>query len=391
MSTNIRPLVALSFTLTFLASAGCDELTPAEMIEDADLSDDAEPSDDVELGEDADLSAEAADAAQAGDGSEAVDPAALKLHLKFDEESGTALSNSGDPMFSAQFRSGASYEWVAAGNPNCIRGGCLRFLIGAVNTNGISTNLRLNGAVHPSNTEYNYGRTIDASMSFSAWVNVESGQTAGKHQILSGDNGGNDWSLLYRDCTATTCRLSLFTGGTEYITAIDLVLGQRYHVAATYNTANHQATVYWNGSAVGTASPSWTDVRTTLPIYIGENPHNNWDERFKGYIDDVRVYGSALAGSNDVKAVACDDGDPSTIDTFEVTNGVASCTNTIPACLTDADCGTSFNPCQAFMCSAQHTCVPVPANEGMCCSFNQGGPGACHSGTCGDILKGDAC
>lgn len=278
----------------------------------------------------------------------------LMLHLKLNEGGGSTLVNSGDPAITAAFRPGGAYEWIAAGDPRCIMGSCVRLLGTGSNVNGISTNLGLDGAPKPGFTSYQYAHATDTSMSYSTWVVLEATQTTGRRMILSGEDGGLDWSLVYRQSAGPNFTVGFYDADFRETAAI-LKPGVRYHLAVTFNTATRTTTAYVNGREVVSRGNMPTSPATVYPILVGENPRNDWNEPMKGVIDEVRVYKRVLAPSpsenepglaqSELDAVACDDGDQWTADTFvagslnaDGTYGAASCQHAPIECFVDADC-----------------------------------------------------
>jgi hypothetical protein len=65
------------------------------------------------------------------------------------------------------------------------------------------------------------------------------------------------------------------------------------HLAATYDGAALR--LYVNGALVRTTAYAGSIATSASPLRIGGN--SVWPEWFKGLIDDVRVYGRALTGS----------------------------------------------------------------------------------------------
>jgi hypothetical protein len=89
-------------------------------------------------------------------------------------------------------------------------------------------------------------------------------------------------------------------GGTrEYATSsTPYAYGSWYHLAGTYDGANLRT--YVNGLLVATVPFSSAIVRYDQPLYLGANGAGN--DRFKGIMDDVRIYSRALSG-NEVQAL----------------------------------------------------------------------------------------
>lgn len=104
-----------------------------------------------------------------------------------------------------------------------------------------------------------------------------------------------DASFRYRLKTGGATTTLIGGGGAA------LVAGQWHHVAATYDGANMR--IYQDGQEVGSIAKNGPlDVSdASVATYIGMNPGAT--NRFKGLIDDVRIYSVALSPTQ-VEAVA---------------------------------------------------------------------------------------
>jgi hypothetical protein len=72
-----------------------------------------------------------------------------------------------------------------------------------------------------------------------------------------------------------------------------IVAGQKYHVAGTYDGANMR--LYVNGVQVASKALTGGATTSSNPVLIG-----SWDggsEFFKGVIDEVAIYRSALSAT----------------------------------------------------------------------------------------------
>ena len=116
-----------------------------------------------------------------------------------------------------------------------------------------------------------------------AWVYPTSTST-GRHQVISSDNGGYDWSLL-RD--GATWRV--FTGATSWNTGFSVDLEAWQHVVAVFIPGTGTK-FYKNGVEAFTTNIGY-DTGDDI-IAVGQNPPNA--EYFAGIIDEVVVYSRAL-------------------------------------------------------------------------------------------------
>lgn len=124
-----------------------------------------------------------------------------------------------------------------------------------------------------------YGATMEA------WVYPTS-SSAGRHHVVSSDNGGYDWSLLREGPL-----WYLFTGENSRSTGLTVDLNTWQHVVAVFDPARGTK-FYKDGVEVDIPyiSTDWNDNN----IGIGKNPGAN--EYFAGQIDEVRV--SSVARSS---------------------------------------------------------------------------------------------
>jgi hypothetical protein len=118
-----------------------------------------------------------------------------------------------------------------------------------------------------------------------AWVYPESIEW-GRHQVISTDDGGYDWSLL---CEGETWQV--FIGNESANTELAVNPGQWQFVAAVFEP-NSGVWFYKNDQKV--FIPSIDYDTSDNNIAIGNNP-GPWDECFPGKIDEVRVYDRALS------------------------------------------------------------------------------------------------
>ena len=84
-----------------------------------------------------------------------------------------------------------------------------------------------------------------------------------------------------------------------------ITLGQWYHAAASYNSANGRAVLYINGDSVATTIFSGNPLINDNPddIYIGGIGASNFSgNKFKGMIDEVRIWKNIVRTSAEIKA-----------------------------------------------------------------------------------------
>jgi hypothetical protein len=148
-------------------------------------------------------------------------------------------------------------------------------------------------------------RVSGSAISITAAVKVAS-FAAPNHwgRIISQATGTADHTHWWMVSLANASfRYRLKAGGvtTTLIGSGSLVAGQWHHVAATYDGANMR--LYQDGQEVGSVAKTGSlDVADeSVATYIGRNPGDT--NSFKGLIDDVTIYSSALSPAQ-VAAVA---------------------------------------------------------------------------------------
>jgi predicted ribosomally synthesized peptide with SipW-like signal peptide len=132
-----------------------------------------------------------------------------------------------------------------------------------------------------------YSPSLSDPLTLSAWVSVPTA-LSGRRQIVSPDDAGYDWSILYDEFD----QWALFTGE-GVLRGPSITTGQPTLVTGVWDPEASETRLYVNGSLVATG-PLATGT-TTNAFRIGDNP--DFDENFNGWIDDVRIYSRALSAS----------------------------------------------------------------------------------------------
>ncbi|WP_049937012.1 LamG domain-containing protein [Haloplanus natans] len=132
-----------------------------------------------------------------------------------------------------------------------------------------------------------YSPSLSDPLTLSAWVSVPTA-LSGRRQIVSPDDAGYDWSILYDEFD----QWALFTGE-GVLRGPSITTGQPTLVTGVWDPEASETRLYVNGSLVATG-PLATGT-TTNAFRIGDNP--DFDENFNGWIDDVRIYTRALSAS----------------------------------------------------------------------------------------------
>ncbi len=143
--------------------------------------------------------------------------------------------------------------------------------------------------------------TLDLSdaMTITAWIKSES--TSGPRVIVSKWNDNSwDYSYIFKDHNySDKLRITLTKGGLrgdlgDLTGAAFIPLETWIHVAATYDSDTLR--LYFNGVQDGTLSASGTIKNSATALLIGAvYTGGGIQEKFKGAIDDIRIYNRALS------------------------------------------------------------------------------------------------
>ncbi len=166
--------------------------------------------------------------------------------------------------------------------------------------------LRLDSA--GEHVEINSRFGTPANVTLSAWVNLDAARnnseivSLGNNLVLRADDNSQGLSLFY------------YRGPGDWVsignTGINLDGEGWNHVAAVFDDANDQVTLYHNGVQVEilstTDSIDWTDdANTSANTYIGTHGNSSSSFDYRGLIDDVRIYNRALS-SGEIAALAAE-------------------------------------------------------------------------------------
>ena len=127
-----------------------------------------------------------------------------------------------------------------------------------------------------------------------AWV-YPGGTSAGRHQIISSDNTGYDWSLLREGGN-----WAVFNGSGSVDTGASVDVNRWQHIAAVFRPGQG-VRFYKNGNLAGNSSAIGYDTSTS-PIAVGRHPDTGVGQYFDGRIDDVRIFNRAL-GDAEIQAM----------------------------------------------------------------------------------------
>jgi hypothetical protein len=133
------------------------------------------------------------------------------------------------------------------------------------------------------------------------WVNHS--VIAGASRVLIGKtDGGNaaDWGYGIRTASNGNTFMEIGNGTTSITTPTSaLSINTWYQVVGVWtNVASNSLALYINGSLVGSNSHSFTSIKnTTSPLYTGSFNGGQFSQWFNGRMGVVRMYNSALTGS----------------------------------------------------------------------------------------------
>ncbi|OJJ21025.1 hypothetical protein BKI52_10650 [marine bacterium AO1-C] len=158
--------------------------------------------------------------------------------------------------------------------------------------NSRGTMLTLDGAGDyvevADNTSINFN-----SQSFTVEMWVKSASNAGTQTLISKQNGGAGYDLIYNGGTSLVFTVTDGIGSTSTKTfGTSLSTTDWSHIAAVYNSATGNTTIYVNGQT-DFAGPGTAGINASnaLPLRIGAN--QSAANAFTGNVDEVRIWNAA--------------------------------------------------------------------------------------------------
>ncbi|PIA82202.1 hypothetical protein BFR04_10570 [Gaetbulibacter sp. 4G1] len=124
-----------------------------------------------------------------------------------------------------------------------------------------------------------------SEISLMAWVKTD--PTANGSRVIVGES--NFYLRLHADN-----RLFIEASGTNLNSSNSLPTNQWVHVASTYNSTSGLLKLYVNGEEVASTSKSGNLSTSSTPFTIGKSP-NTYQNYFKGFIDEVRLFNKGLS------------------------------------------------------------------------------------------------
>lgn len=135
-------------------------------------------------------------------------------------------------------------------------------------------------------TTLNIDQSGSTDITMAAWVYPTS-TSWGRHQVISSDNGGFDWSLLREG------RMwHAFVGNTSWNSGFAVDINKWQYVAVVFR-AGEDVIFYKNAVSSSRGAAPATDTRDNN-IAIGDNP-GWWSEYFNGIISDVMIFDRGLS------------------------------------------------------------------------------------------------
>lgn len=177
------------------------------------------------------------------------------------------------------------------------------------------------------------------ALTLSAWIYTDGTDTKQFPYIMGKVNTNNNY-VMYLSNTAMSATMGLNTGALTNCAKTSFAHNQWNLVTTTYDGAN--ISIYVNGALKGTCAKTGNIVPNNDPFIIGDkgNGSNN-PNPFKGKIDDVRVYNTALSASevlalyNEVPADGGDTTPPAVSLTAPSASATISNTTTVSATASD--------------------------------------------------------
>jgi len=150
----------------------------------------------------------------------------------------------------------------------------------------LGTSLRFDGSDDYVQTTRNIDQGGSTDITITAWV-YPTRTGPGRHQIISTDDGGFDWSILRQGN-----QWCAFTGDASWGSGFNVDLNAWQHVAVVFKP-DEDVVFYKNAVSRFRGSAPATDANDGN-VAIGNNP-GPWDEYFQGKIDEVAIYDRALS------------------------------------------------------------------------------------------------
>ncbi len=193
----------------------------------------------------------------------------LVAYWAFEETEGDTASDS----------SGNGHDGTLMGNPQRVDG----YFGGALEFDGDGDEVNV-----PFHEDLN-----QETFTISAWANVEP-ESANHRAVVSSRDDGPQRGYIFYATPQNTWQFWTGGGGWKSVQGPDVKLGEWDHLAGVYAGGNQKFFV--NGELVGERNDAAVSVNTAQEFLIGAgaNETANHNYRFRGMIDEVRVYDRAL-------------------------------------------------------------------------------------------------
>ena len=134
---------------------------------------------------------------------------------------------------------------------------------------------------------------LTSSYTLEAWVRptaLSGYQTVLIKEVTSGCG-------YWLQTTDNTIASGFSNGGCrEYVSTTPTIpLNQWSHLAAVFNDSANTYTLYLNGTAIRTATETTAPVPNTQALVFGQDGCTCGNERWRGLVDDIRIYNRALS------------------------------------------------------------------------------------------------
>ncbi len=150
--------------------------------------------------------------------------------------------------------------------------------------------------------DVNIGHSLvldSASITLAAWVNASVLNTW-NGIITKIDTGAPRHGLNLQAGTSQNLASLIYdgVGGGSYVRSVTVpATGTWYHVAVTHNAADNRTIVYVNGNNEKETTAYGLAHLAGVDTVIGRFYTNSTGLRFKGLLDEVRIYNRALSGA----------------------------------------------------------------------------------------------
>jgi prepilin-type N-terminal cleavage/methylation domain-containing protein len=177
-----------------------------------------------------------------------------------------------------------AYDTSGYGNDGALVGGATQVSASTCGL-GLGGCLQLDGVGDYITIAHDPIFDIETNMTISAWIKRDTIDT--DDSIISKDGAGVGWDY---DFYIYTNRLTLFSDTTGDVSSTGEILDSKWH-HVSFVRNNNDAIFYIDGATAGTATFTQPFAVNSRDLHIG---NSFFSSEFDGFIDEVRIYSSAL-------------------------------------------------------------------------------------------------